>query len=250
MIVTQDVLEVLDKSEVQGNFLALGPEKLDRDLYLRVAKVIELAGGKWNRRAGKHLFDGISAADALEPVFLTGQIVSAKSEFGFFETPSSIVFAMITMAKLREHHEVLEPSAGRGAIAERVLAITPYVDAIELLPANFQALLELRPPLRNVTNSDFLETIPLPHYDRILMNPPFAKRADVQHITKAAKWLRPGGMLVSVASAAVGFRDDYLGRTFRELIASGHGDILPLPTGSFKESGTDVNTVLVTYTAG
>lgn len=248
MQVDQDVLEVLDKAEVRGNFLALGPEQLDRQLYLRVAKVIELAGGKWNRRAGKHLFDG-PAGDALEPVFLTGQIVSAKSEFGFFETPPSIAFALLTMCKLRPHHEVLEPSAGRGRIASAARAITEAVDAIELLPANFQALLELEPRLRSVVNCDFLEAMPSPRYDRVLMNPPFAKRADVLHITKATKWLRPGGMLVAIASAAVGFRDDHLGRGFRALIASGQGDILPLPVGSFKESGTDVNTVIVTYTA-
>jgi Methyltransferase small domain len=249
MIVDREVLEVLDKAEVQGSFLALGPEQLDRKLYVKVAQVIELAGGKWNRRAGKHLFEG-SAADAMEPVFLTGQIVAAKSEFGFFETPRKIALMVVELADIEAGDWVLEPSAGRGAIAREARKLTDVVDAIEILPANFQALLELEPRLRNVTNSDFLEGIPLPAYDRIVMNPPFAKRNDVQHVTKATKWLKPGGKLVSVVSAAVTFRDDHLGRTFRELIASGGGDILPLPVGSFKESGTDVNTAIVTYNAG
>lgn len=245
MKIDREVLEVLDKAEAQGNYLILGPEKLSRDLYLRVAKVIELAGGKWERKAGKHVFANTSASDALEPVFLTGQIVSAKSEFGFFETPPPLAAYVIECAEMEHYHEVLEPSAGRGAIAHIARNISDRVDAIELLPANFAALLQLSPRLRNVTQADFLESLPLPHYDRVVMNPPFAKRMDVRHITHAFKWLRPGGRLVAIASASVQFRDDTLGRDFRALVDSHGGSCELLPEGSFKESGTEVNTCLV-----
>jgi predicted RNA methylase len=247
MIVEEEVLRLLERGETSGNFYRLPSGQLERKLYERVNKVLEAAGGKWNRRAQKHEFEGIAAADALEPVFLTGQIVSAKSEFGFFETPPAIADRVVALARIDVLHEVLEPSAGRGALARRALAITPNVDAIELLGANFQVLLALEPRLRVAQTGDFLQIAPRPMYDRVIMNPPFAKRADVKHIFRAAQWLRPGGRLVAIASAAVTFRDDSLGRDFRAMVEGHGGEIEKLPAGSFKESGTDVNPVLISF---
>lgn len=246
MRVDREVLEVLDQAETAGHFLMLAEHpKLERKLYERVAKVIELAGGKWDRRSAKHVFPD-QAADALEPIFLTGEIVSKKAEFGFFETPAALVAEVIARAKINATHEVLEPSAGRGALARAALQLTTAVDAVEILPGNFDALLALDPRLRKVQMADFLE-LPVPPmgYDRVIMNPPFAKRADVRHILRAAKWVKPGGRLVSIASASVEFRSDGLGTDFRKWLALEGGRITRLPDGSFKESGTMINTVLI-----
>jgi len=81
------------------------------------------------------------------------------------------------------------------------------------------------------------------------MNPHFEKRQDVKHALRAFGMLKPGGKLVSVMSAGVTFRDDALGREFREFVDGHNGRIMPLPEGSFKESGTGANTVIVVMEA-
>ena len=61
MIVADDVLSVLSIAQCAGNALQLPPQQLDRQLYVRTNKVIEAAGGKWNRKTRAHVFDGDAA---------------------------------------------------------------------------------------------------------------------------------------------------------------------------------------------
>ncbi len=80
------------------------------------------------------------------------------------------------------------------------------------------------------------------------MTPPFAKQADIQHVLHAYDFLKPGGLLVAVMSAGITFRS---GRAeeFRKLVADRGGSIDPLPDAAFKESGTDVRTVIAVIPA-
>lgn len=65
---------------------------------------------------------------------------------------------------------------------------------------------------------------PTPIYDRIVMNPPFLKQADIHHVNHALKFLRPDtGLLVSVMSAGVSFRVNNLTTSFRQLVAERGG---------------------------
>lgn len=75
-------------------------------------------------------------------------------------------------------------------------------------------------------------------------------KADTKHVAHALRFLKPDGLLVSVMSASVTFRDNKLTADFRALIRERGGDIEALPEGSFKSSGTGVNTVIVTIPAG
>lgn len=100
--------------------------------------------------------------------------------------------------------------------------------------------------VRSVLQSDFLAQSPQPQYDRVIMNPPFEKQADIKHVLHAHKFLKPGGRLVSVMAASVLFRTNRLTVEFREFIQAKGGWIQELPEGSFKTSGTMVNTVIVT----
>jgi predicted RNA methylase len=243
MKIDDGVLAVLDRSTFDGNAMAL-PELLERSLYVQVAKVVEAAGGKWNRKAKAHLFDG-DAADAIEPIILTGEVISAKQEFGFFETPPAIVEKIMQRATLKPGMIVLEPSAGRGAIAGAAMKIGVEVHTFERLEPNVEALRRLG--LRHVGLGDFLEQDVAPIYHRVLMNPPFAKRADVRHVTYAARFLRHGGKLVAIMSAGVQFRSDRETANFREMVERAGGSIDRLPEDSFKPCGTSVNTVIVEF---
>jgi len=243
--VSNDVLGVLSRCEADGNTLRL-PEQLERKQYLAVNKVIEAAGGKWQRGRQVHVFER-PAADAMEQVLLTGE-VTVPQDFGYYPTPPRIVARMLEQTRVRMHLRFLEPSAGQGAIARGVAVYGP-VDCIELLPDNCAKLTEMLDDHVNygftVRQADFLTIAPDPVYDRVVMNPPFEKRADIHHVRHALKFLKPDGLLVSIMSAGVLFRSDRLTEDFRDLVAHRCGLISELPEDAFKSSGTSVRTVVV-----
>ncbi|AVZ70898.1 SAM-dependent methyltransferase [Streptomyces lunaelactis] len=241
MKVTDEVMQILDRSQTKDSALFLPSEQLGRSTYLAVNQVLAAAGGTWNRKARAHLFPG-DAAEAIEPILMTGEVVRAQ-DFGYFPTPTPVVEEMLSLAELEAGHLVLEPSAGRGAIAHRVAEFCS-VNCIELLEENAKALTAAG-LVRSVEVGDFLEIDPEPRYDRVLMNPPFAKQADIAHVRHALKFLRPGGLLVSVMSAGVTFRSNRATADFRDLVDELGGTITRLPDDAFKESGTGVRTVLV-----
>lgn len=242
--IDNDVLAVLDRAEKNGCRLVI-TEQLDRKMYVRVNAAVEAAGGKWNRGAKAHVFDGDAAA-AIEDVMLTGEIVRPQ-DLGFFETPAAVVARLLDLARPAAGMQVLEPSAGRGAIARDVRALVDRVDSIEIDERHIPALDDLRAGF--VTMADFLTVEPVKGYDLVVMNPPFARQADIRHVTHAHRFLRPGGRLVSVMSAGAAFRGNRLTVDFRRLVAENGGMIEALPDGSFKPSGTMVNTVIVAMNA-
>lgn len=246
MRIDQSVLAVLSNALADGNAVRLAGQ-LDRKLYERTDKVLNAAGGTWNRKARAHLFDG-DAASRLDEIILTGEIVLPKDDFNFFPTPPSIVERMIDLADVQRGMKVLEPSAGRGAIALACAEIGAVVDCYELMDANF-AELSSHTQLAYSQQADFLSIEPDPVYDRVLMNPPFMKQADVHHVMHAHKFLKPGGRLVAVMSAGITFRENRLTVSFRDLVQEKGGSTEPLPEASFKSSGTMVNTVIVVIPA-
>lgn len=243
MRVEDDVLSVLSRAETNGNKLVLIGQ-LDRSMYVRVNKVLEAAGGKWNRKAKAHLFDD-EADTRIDQIILSGEVEVPKDEFNFFPSPPPVVSRLMELAGVQRGMRVLEPSAGKGAIAYACADAGAEVDCYELMEANFVSL-EGDSMLGSVWHMDFLEQAPEAIYDRVVMNPPFAKQADIKHVLHALRFLKPGGLLVSVMSASVAFRDNKMTKDFRDLVRERAGDIEELPEGSFKASGTMVRSVIVT----
>lgn len=246
MKIEDDVLAVLSRAEAAGNTVTLTGQ-LDRKLYERTNKALEAAGGKWNRKAKAHLFEA-DATERIEQMLATGSIEVPKDEFNFFPSPPAVVARLLALADIRPGMRVLEPSAGKGAIAYACADAGAKVDCYELMEANFVALAgDAR--LGPVRHMDFLAQAPEVSYDRVVMNPPFIRQLDIKHVLHALKFLKPGGLLVSVMASSVTFRDNRLTQEFRDLVRARGGDIEALPDGSFKASGTNVNTVIVTIPA-
>lgn len=253
MQISETVLDVLSNSTITGapltNALVL-PGKLDRNVYLAVNKVLEAAGFKWSRKAQAHLFDG-DASEIMDQIILTGQIANKKQELGDFPSPPAVVERLIQLADIEQGMLVLEPEAGEGAIAVPMAKLGAIVHCFEINKSHCDRLaanLFRVSPQYSVQCANFLDVQPLTGgtykdlYDRIVMNPPFAKQDDIRHVTHALKFLAPGGRLVSVMAAGVKFRTNKLTQEFKSLIT----DIEDLPENSFAESGTAVNTVIVT----
>lgn len=246
MRVGDDVLEVLSRADTSGNALTLIGQ-LDRAMYMKVNKVIEAAGGKWDRKAKTHVFDK-EASERIDEIILTGEVEVPKDEFNYFPSPPDVVARLMELADIRTWMDVLEPSAGRGAIALQCAEPGASVDCYELMEANFRELVAMG-EFRKVVHCDFLTVAPpgvFDRYDRVVMNPPFAKQQDIKHVLHALKFLKPDGLLVSVMASGVTFRDNKLTQDFRDLIRARGGDIEALPEAAFKSSGTMVRTVIVT----
>lgn len=163
----------------------------------------------------------------------------------FYPTPALVVARMIEAAKLEPDHEVLEPSAGDGAIVKWLIKAGVNPDCVEIDPDRADILRDMLPP-GAVVNMDFLKMHPEPEFDRILMNPPFGQGAGIAHVFHATKFLKPGGRLVAILGAGLEYRVDGPTIELRKLIEAWNGAIQDLPAGSFKESGTDVDVVMIT----
>ncbi|KAB0264920.1 methyltransferase [Microvirga brassicacearum] len=229
------VLNVLDQAEFAGNSIRL-TGKLDRDLYVATNKVIEAAGGKWSSKLKVHEFSW-NAADAIEQVILTG-CVTKKQELGQFDSPAPIVDRAVDMAQIEDGMLVLEPSAGTGNIVKAAKLAGARVMAYELDPERFAALEAGIFNEGGIANDDFLTVSPNPIFDRVVMNPPFSRQADIDHVLHAANFLKPGGRLVAIMAEGVMFRGNKKAANFRNWVEAHSGTIESLPHGAFKESGT------------
>jgi type I restriction-modification system DNA methylase subunit len=247
--VSTDVLAVLDKAVISGHTLTLTGQ-LDPPMYKQVAKVIEMAGGKWNRKAKCHLFEQ-DASETLDPLMLTGEISDTKKDFGQFDTPAAVGRLAVLAANIRDGMKVLEPNAGKGALVTQIRAAGDvHLFGYEIDPHRHAYLMQsLFYPAGGCGLADLLTIEPAQTFDRVVMNPPFAGQADIKHVTHAMKFLKPDGRLVAIMSNGVAFRTNKATTDFRELMERHGGEITRLPEGAFKESGTGVNTVMVTMDA-
>lgn len=246
MKIDNEVLAVLSGAKVDGLFLTLQGQ-LDRKLYERANKVLEAAGGKWNRKAKAHVF-ATDASERIDQILLTGAVEVPKDEFNYFPTPPEVVDRLMNLAGVEHGMRVLEPSAGQGAIAHACAAAGADVDCFELMAAN-HAILDGDDRLGKVVFGDFMLAEPDAIYDRVVMNPPFMKQSDIKHVLHALKFLKPEGVLIAVMSAGANYRVNKLTKDFRDLVEQRGGVFYSLPEGSFKASGTGVNTVIAVIPA-
>ena len=163
---------------------------------------------------------------------------------GFFPTPPGLIDQMLSEADIRSGHDVLEPSSGKGDILDAVRDEHPDAN---LKGMEFNR--ELSPVLsakgHDVEYGDFLAH--QGQYDRIVMNPPFEKGADISHVQHAYKQLKPGGRLVAIMSGGGGGNREQ----FDEWVSGLGGSSEELPQGSFnlpesfRKTGVNVKMVSV-----
>lgn len=236
--IDEKTLAILSRVTVEGNNIFLTCGQLDRKQYTAVNEVLENMGGKWDKKIKAHVFT-CDPIDALEQVLLTGEIIPPK-KYGYFPTPPELAKRVVELAAIDPGHIILEPSAGQGGIAD-FLPMRPMVTCVELLPENVTVLKDKG---YFVHEGDFLTKSCGAEYDRVVMNPPFEKQADIDHVLHAWDCVVPGGRLVAIMASSVAFRENSKTVGFRKLIDR-HGFMENNPAGAFKSSGTMVSTVTV-----
>ena len=235
-----DALTVLSRSVIEDMTLKL-PFKLERGLYEQVNRLLVAMGGKWNKKLGGHVFNA-DPTELLDSVLLSGK-VSKPEKFGYVPTPNTLGEPVVDLAEIEEWMKVLEPEAGSANLADIVAKKTCKENIVcyELQEANVQIL---KSKGYRVHQGDFLTFEPEALYDRVIMNPPFERQQDILHVKHAWLFLKPGGRLVGIMSTGFTFRANKLSTEFREFVEA-NGYYRENPAGSFKSSGTSVNTVTV-----
>lgn len=245
-----EVRETLERSTITSTSVTLpSSPRLERKLYQDVNKVLEAAGGKWSKKEQAHVFPSDPRA-ALGLAIQTGGIVDAvkarKKERQAFYTPEVTANTLACLADI-DGQVVLEPSAGGGAL---VKAARSY-GAKEVYSIEIDA--DCASSLSNCITADFLKChprapdVPEPMrrlFERIVMNPPFTRKSDLKHVMHAFNhWLPLGGLLTAIVADDGHDRQDIL----HALRGSGSTFTIKerLPNGTFKESGTQIATLII-----
>jgi len=245
MKIAKDILDIIDAGSCEGGLFRLPNITLDRKIYLEVNKVLEFLGGKWDRKLKAHVFEE-DIGDAIESVLLTGEVRDLKKEFQFFETPEDLAQELVDMAEVSPEMLCLEPSCGSGRILKILINHVGEENALGI-DINFGYIKGLRSIGYCVMEADFMSVVPNMVYDRIVMNPPFTRQQDIDHVSHALKFLKPGGILASVMSAAIKFRTNTKTVSFIEELGTlcSSYSIKDLPEKSFSSSGTNVSTIVL-----
>lgn len=165
---------------------------------------------------------------------------------GYFPTPDAVIARMVALASLPVgiSFDLLEPEGGGGAILDYIRARFPLARL-----TTYERHCSLREVLKlkghSITGSDFMEAEIEQCADRVLMNPPFENGQDIDHVRRAFQMLRTGGKLIAVMSPGPFFRNDRRATEFRTWFDNHAGERFDLPAGSFKQSGTGIDTVVV-----
>lgn len=226
--------------------------ELDRDDYLQIKKVLERFGGKYKNKCFIFQTD---PKPLLDTYFETG-ILPDKNPTAFFPTPKDLVHDMMRVSSfdyIKDYDEsyqttirALEPSAGVAGIADVIREVAPFVvlDTVEILPTN-QSVLKAKG--YNPYCMDFMEfnkDLSIT-YDYIFMNPPFQGTTYIRHIKHALLMLKSNGTLSAIVPGGFLTGKTKLDEELLNEIAM-YGNIYKNPKKSFSDSGTDVETYIIT----
>jgi len=245
MKIAEDIIVILARCRTDGSVLYLPDEQLDRKTYEAVNKCLVAIGGKWDRKSKGHVFDH-DPADDLDSMLLTGEVTDTKKVYQFFPTPRPIAEQMCDMAELDSTCTVLEPSCGRGDLADVIYERgVAKVYGVELNRDMERYLREK--PYKYILGVDFLEfAVGISRFwSRVIMNPPFTRQQDITHVLAAYGLLALGGIMVSVMSPSPFFRENKTSVDFREWLRAVDAEVIDVPEGAFKESGTTIRTKIV-----
>lgn len=250
-------IEILLKCVVEGTTIKLPDVQLDHAAeYTPVKKALERIGGKWNPRKKGFVFD----QDPTEylSALQRGEEINLKKEYQFFATPTPLANYLVSIAheehlKSIENPKILEPSAGDGALVKALVKHYPNqrVDCFELMQENRIKLQQVAGS--DILGNDFLHAVQIDvlnmiieQYDLVIANPPFSKFQDIDHIRAMYKCLKPGGLIVTICSPSLNFGTTKKQVDFREWLSELGADQEEVPTGHFKESGTQVGAYILT----
>lgn len=150
--------------------------------------------------SGKPSFGARISIPVNMPQNIVENILNGTISKHFVPTTSNVIEQMVRfLDPIRSSDKILEPSAGYGHIADKLVSISNIrpnqVDVIEPIEA-FRRTLHSKG--YNLVGFDVLKYKPDYLYDKIIMNPPFDNGSDILHLLHCFNLLRPSGRLVAI----------------------------------------------------
>lgn len=203
------------------------------------------------RTALRELLPYVAKPEGDDPVMQAEDALRGKKLEGFFPTPRRVIHQMLEQARIHGTDRVLEPSVGKGDMLDAIAEAHPDVElhGIEY-NRTLQDVLVAKGYEDVVTFGDFLQHER--RYDKIVMNPPFEKGADIDHVRHAYELLEEDGRVVAIMSQGPFFRSDNKSREFREWLESldyVHDEELPEEAfqgvDAFRQTGVRTRLVVI-----
>lgn len=227
----------------EGNIMLLPKHfRFDKKQYADVKNIIQTSGGTYSKNTFQ--FDE-SAIDVYRRILHSDEF-NQKKAFQFFATPDLVCDRLVELAEIEVQHDILEPSAGRGAIVNaihRELGGTGFtVWGYELMPINVPFLEKISG--FRLLGSDFLTECDT-SFDRIIANPPFSKNQDINHVMKMYNQLKKGGRIVSIVGTSWKNGSQKKQVEFRKWLDDIGAKTEKIEKDAFKESGTSIETTIL-----
>ena len=194
---------------------------------------------------------GLSAVKKQESPLVRAEreLIGKKFDgFDFFPTPPALAERMAQELDIQPGMKVLEPSAGKGDLADAVKAAQPEADVNVIEPlGDLREILTMKN--HEVIDTNFENFESDQKFDRIIMNPPFSKNRDIRHVRKAYELLAPGGKMIAIMGNHFTFANDKESVEFRDWLDAVGGTSESLGQvfagkDAFRQTG--VNSQLVT----
>ncbi|MDH5723385.1 MAG: DUF4942 domain-containing protein [Alphaproteobacteria bacterium] len=172
-------------------------------------------------------------ADCYTEEFDESKSTAVSKDLQYYPTPFKIVDIILNnYCYIKPGDFVLEPSCGDGRFLDGIRARNGNVLGIEYDKGRVEVC---RLKGHNILHANFLETLPEEKYDKVVMNPPFYGKHYAKHVEHAFKFLKQGGTLVAILPITARYDHGLLTGQWNDL-----------PVGSFTESGTNINTTILT----
>lgn len=214
--------------------------------YARIKALIQCAGGRYARNGFS--FGANCDVEAVLSQLRAGEQPNPKKERQAFFTPPAVatetVAAAAEMLGSLAGKRILEPSGGEGALADAARAAGADVIVVENHGPSAQIL---RNKGYDVLEQDFLSLSPEATglFDAVIANPPFTGGQDIAHVAHMWRFLRAGGVLVSLMSPGWRTGRTRTQREFLDFAQAMGAHIEELPPGAFKASGTNATVLRV-----
>ena len=246
---------IISECNITSTWVVRIPTISDKE-YDELVWAFRVIGGTWSEQQGGFVFAS-DPTQAIKTLLEKGEYIispeeQTREDVQFYETTEKDAAFLASLANLQSGDVVLEPSAGHG----RLLATFPEdVSAIvvEFLQENYEVLVEkhrngeFRTKEITFYHGDFLAVNGL-KYNKVVMNPPFSNFQDLRHVVHAYSMLEVGGTLVAIIGSNSMIRSQYnkeAGEYVKILRTAKSFELIPLPSCSFVESGTTVDTVII-----
>lgn len=176
----------------------------DKHIVQEIDRVMGAIGGvkiKPAKGSSYYQFD-YEVTPVIDEIVCSGCVPDYKSH-QFYPTPEGLAKKVIEIAEIEDHHQVLEPSAGTGGIADHVPEHV-YLQCYEISQLHCKVLEAKgfqRTGQRKASCLDFLKLAAEYRgggYDRVVMNPPFSENRWKLHTEAAGKVLKKNGSIIAI----------------------------------------------------